>query len=399
MERIVKTAVIGIGNMGTAHANAIYKGEIPGLVLSSVADVRECRREFARQAYPGISVFETTEELLKSAKPDAVIIAVPHPMHTELAGKAIEAGCHVLLEKPEDVSVNKALELNALAANSGLVFSMMFNQRTNPLFQKARELVQGGALGELKRTNWIITNWYRTEAYYRSGDWRATWAGEGGGVLLNQAPHNLDLWQWIAGMPDSLSARTEIGKFHDIEVEDEAEIRVRYANGATGYFLTTTGEYPGTNRFEIVGTKGKIVLEEGKLRHWTVEGDEPEYRKNAPETAPKLPVRYEEITAGPTEDGHKLILKNFANAILSGERLIAPGPEGVNELSLSNAAYLSAWKGGTEVGLPLSEEDRAEFDRLFAERKAASKYRKTGSTGASGGEYLSRWSVQWEKMR
>ena len=399
MDKTIRTAVIGIGNMGTAHANAIWKGEVPGLRLSSAADVRESRRTYVREAFPGVPVYETLEELLAKDRPDAVIIAVPHRLHAELAKKALEQDCHVLLEKPEDVSVSAASALNALAAGKKLVFSMMFNQRTNPLFGKARELVKSGALGELKRTNWIITNWYRTEAYYRSGDWRATWAGEGGGVLLNQAPHNLDLWQWIAGMPSELIASASVGKYHDIEVEDEAVICAKYKNGATGVFITTTGEYPGTNRFEIVGTKGKIVLEEGKLRHWIVEGDEEEYRLHAPETAPKLPVRYEELTAEKGEDGHVLILRNFADAILNGERLIAPGPEGIRELTISNAAYLSAWKGGKTVKLPLSEADQAEFDRLLSERKKTSRYQERESNGSAGGEYLSRWSVQWDKIR
>ena len=399
MEKTVKTAVIGIGNMGTAHAHALFKGEIPGLTLTAVADVRESRRSYAAEAFPGVRVFETAEELLVKACPDAVIIAVPHRLHAELAEKALEAGGHVLLEKPEDVSVRRASGLNALAAERNLVFSMMFNQRTDPLFQKARALVKSGALGELRRTNWIITNWYRTEAYYRSGDWRATWAGEGGGVLLNQAPHNLDLWQWIAGMPSELVSGVTVGKYHDIEVEDEAAIYATYANGATGVFLTTTGEYPGTNRFEIVGTKGKIVLEEGKLRHWIVEGDEEEYRLHAPETAPKLPVRYEELTAEKGTDGHVLILRNFADAILNGAKLIAPGPEGIHELMLSNAAYLSEWRGRKTVKLPLSEADQKEFDSLLAERKQTSRYTEKEVSGHGAGEYLSRWSVQWDKIR
>ena len=395
MENKIKTAVIGIGNMGTAHANAILRGEIPGMELTAVADVRACRRAYAKENFPGVPVFETLDELLNVTVPDAVIIAVPHRLHAELAALALERGCHVMLEKPEDVSVRQAAKLNALAAGKNLVFSMMFNQRTNPLFQKAHELVRSGALGEIRRSVWIVTNWYRTESYYRSGDWRATWAGEGGGVLLNQAPHNLDLWQWIAGMPSEIRSDLAVGKYHDIEVEDDAAIYAKYENGATGVFLTTTGEYPGTNRFEVDGTKGKIVLEEGKLKHWTVEGDEPDYRKNAPESAPKLPVHYEEITSEKGIDGHVLLLRNFTEAISGNETLIAPGPEGIFELSVSNAAYLSAWKGGIPVKLPLSEEDIAEFEQLFAAKKSTSKYAGSDTEGAANKEYLSRWSVQW----
>ncbi|MBR5739305.1 MAG: Gfo/Idh/MocA family oxidoreductase, partial [Lachnospiraceae bacterium] len=295
MERTIRTAVVGIGNMGTAHASCLMRGDVPGMELAAVADIRESRRAYAKEAFPGIAVLETLDQVLEEVRPEAVIIAVPHPKHVFLAEKVLKAGCHLLLEKPEDISVSRALELNAIAEKTDKVFSMMFNQRTNPLFQKARELVQSGALGALKRSTWIITNWYRTESYYRSGDWRATWKGEGGGVLLNQAPHNLDLWQWIVGLPSEVTAFTAVGKYHDIEVEDEAQIFTRYADGSVGVFLTTTGEYPGTNRLEIQGTQGKLVLEERTLKYWKVDGDEIEYRLHAPETEPKPPVVYEEI--------------------------------------------------------------------------------------------------------
>ena len=232
----------------------------------------------------------------------------------------------------------------------GVPFGIMYNQRTNPVYRKMREIVKSGGLGEMKRAVWIITNWYRSQAYYDSGTWRATWAGEGGGVLINQCPHNLDLWQWICGMPSSVRAFMSFGKYHDIEVEDDVTIYAKYDNGATGLFITTTAEAPGTNRFEISGTKGKIVYD-GKLRHWKLGCDERVFNaeNKVPFAAP--PCEYEEYDLGPSPE-HRGILRNFTNHILYGEELIAPGIEGINGLSISNAAHLSEWTGNSEIELP-----------------------------------------------
>ena len=239
----IKVAVIGFGNMGTAHATCLAEGKIRGLELAAVCDIRPERLAESRRRFPGVACFADYRDLLASGGAQAAVVAVPHPLHGEIASAALGAGLHTLVEKPMEVSVTKARRLAEDARKSGKVFAIMLNQRTNPLFRKAREIVQGGELGEMKRTVWIITNWYRTQHYYDSGSWRATWAGEGGGVLLNQAPHNLDLWQWICGMPVSVTAQCEVAKYHHIEVEDEATLFTRYANGATGLFITSTGEF------------------------------------------------------------------------------------------------------------------------------------------------------------
>ena len=264
----LKIAVIGVGNIGSAHARSLFENKVDGGRLAALCDLSPDKRKFCEESFPGVPVFSSCEELFASGTAEAVIISVPHPLHAALCIKAFQANLHVLCEKPIDISVKRALELNRAAQNSDRVFAIMFNQRTDPIFQKAKEIVQSGRLGELKRSVWIITNWYRDQSYYDSGDWRATWSGEGGGVLLNQAPHNLDLWQWICGMPVSLRAECREARYHSIEVEDEALLHVRYANGATGTFLTSTGEYPGTNRLEIAGSGGQIVVE-GNTLHLT----------------------------------------------------------------------------------------------------------------------------------
>lgn len=268
----------------------------------------------------------------------------------------------------------------------------MFNQRTNPLFAKAREIVQSGELGELKRTVWIITNWFRTQSYYDSGDWRATWSGEGGGVLLNQAPHNLDLWQWICGMPESVTAFCDVAKYHNIEVEDDATIFTRYKNGATGVFMTSTGEYPGTNRLEISGDLGKIVLENGVLKRYKLKGPISEVIAKSKEGFAQIDYDYEVIRQERPETAHKGILQNFANAVLFGEELISPGIDGINELTLSNSAYLSEWQGNCEITLPF---DDGLYDALLAEKAKQSKRRAADSEKGGNTSYLPRWQVRW----
>lgn len=389
----VKVGIIGIGNMGSAHFNSVLSGKIPGMTVTAVCDIDSEKLSAARIKCHDISVFDDYTELLKNSDTDAVIIAAPHPLHAKIAIDAFNFKCgkHVLVEKPIDITVSAAEKLCAAARESGKVFAVMFNQRTNKLFCEARRIVKDGELGDIKRSVWIITNWYRTQSYYNSGSWRATWGGEGGGVLLNQAPHNLDLWQWICGMPIAVTAFCNVAKFHNIEVEDEATIYAEYRNGATGVFVTSTGDCPGTNRLEITGTRGKIVLENGILKLWKLKEDERDICKNSVEGFVSPETEYSEFTAE-KETAHAGILKNFADAILYGNELLSPGYDGINELMISNAAYLSEWTGNKRVTLPF---DTAKFDLLLTEKQKSSKYRAVTSEKSGNASYLPRWQVRW----
>ena len=386
----VRAAVIGYGGIGSAHTATIARGAVEGMTLAAVCDVNPAKLAVVAERFPGMRCVADFHDLLDGSV-DAVIIAVPHPKHCEIAAECLRAGVHVLTEKPLDVSVSAAKKAVQAAQESGCIFAVMLNQRTAPIFRRAREIVQGGQLGELKRTVWIITNWYRTQHYYDSGSWRATWSGEGGGVLLNQAPHNLDLWQWICGMPEAVTAYCDVARYHRIEVEDDATLMTRYQNGATGLFVTSTGEYPGTNRLEIAGDLGKLVLEDGTLKWWKLKESEREVRWHSDNSMPQMPCDYVEERF---EDGgaqHRGILQNFANAILHGDALLSPGADGLNELTLSNAAYLSQWTGNSRVELPL---DSAKFDALLAEHAAASMTHEALAK-IPAGEYQERWQTRW----
>ena len=388
----IRTAVIGIGNMGTAHGVCLAEGKVDGLVLTAVCDTDPARREDFTRRYPRVTAYPDIRALLASRCADAAIIAVPHPLHSALAGQALDAGLHVLVEKPLDVRLSRARALCEKAKGKDRVFALMLNQRTNSLFARARKIVRGGELGELKRSVWIVTNWYRTQHYYDSGDWRATWAGEGGGVLLNQAPHNLDLWQWICGMPVRVSASCDVARYHHIEVEDDATLFVRYPNGATGLFVTSTGEAPGTNRLEISGDRGKLVLENGVLKWWRLQQPESGIRFASAENSPALSCDYTEIRPDQPETAHRGILQNFADAIRHGTPLLSPGEDGLCELELSNAAYLSQWLGNKAVDLPM---DTDLFDRLLEERIRHSAYTPAPVDRQPDGRYSRRWQVNW----
>ena len=394
MSSPIRAGVIGIGNMGSAHAKCIFSGTIEEMCLAAVCDLRPDRLAWAAENLPGVRCYADYQEMFDRESLDAVVIAVPHPLHSRIAMDAMARKIHTLTEKPLDIRVSSAREAVEAGKKAGVCFAVMLNQRTNPIFQRAREIIVSGALGELKRSIWIITNWYRTQHYYDSGDWRASWRGEGGGVLLNQAPHNLDLWQWICGMPAEVTAQCDVARYHHIEVEDEATLFVRYPGGATGCFITCTGEYPGTNRLEISGTRGKLVLEEGKLKRWQLRQDEKEVRFTSGESMAQIPLDYTEWTPGEEPAGHAGILQNFASAILGKEALISPAEDGLNELTLSNAAYLSAWRGGIPVPLPLEE---AAFDAMLAQRQRESKAPSSEKENMSSitGEYSRRWQTNW----
>ena len=351
----VRFGIIGVGNMGKSHINMHVKGEHKELRITAIADINPERLAAAAELLPGVKTFDTAEALLESGEVDAVIIATPHYDHSPIAQYAFSKGVHVLTEKPAGVYAKQVREMNEAAAKTDLVFGIMYNQRTNCVYRKMREIIQSGELGEIRRVSWIITDWYRTQAYYNSGGWRATWGGEGGGVLLNQCPHNLDLWQWICGLPVKVQAFCHEGKWHDIEVEDDVTIYVEYENGATGTFITTTGDCPGTNRFEVTLDGGKLICENNKLMLYKLNGKVSEHCANASEGFGWIEGEWTEVETDGRNKQHSEVTNKFAAAVLRGEPLVARGEEGIRGLSISNAAHLSSWLGKA-VELPVDED-------------------------------------------
>ena len=392
----VRFGIVGIGNMGSTHACNMYNGEISGAELVAVCDIEKNKEEWAKENLKGVSFFEDYKDMLKTDLIDAVIIATPHYLHPTIACYAFEQGLNVLTEKPAGVRAKYVEKMNEAAKKSGKVFGIMYNQRVNPVFQKAREIIQSGEIGDVIRFVWIITNWYRRQTYYESSNWRATWKGEGGGVLINQCPHNIDIIQWMLGMPKRVWGHCLYGQFHDIEVEDDVSALFEFENGATGVFITSTGENPGGNHLEISGTKGKMILENGRINMIKFNIPETEYvYYSNEEYDEKVKHKFEKYEPGECETGlaHKKILQNFTNSILTGEELIAPGYDGIKGVNIINGIHLSDWKN-ERVELPV---DGDVFEKMLDEKISQSKEKKNSikDTSINLGQASNRWEVKW----
>lgn len=352
----VRIGIVGLGGMGSGHAGYLRGGQVSQAELTAVCDVSPARLDYAKNNWgDSVARFDNHVELLESGLVDGVLIATPHYFHPPVAIDAFKRGLHVLSEKPPGVYTKQVREMNEAADASGLVFGVMFNQRTGGHNQKLAELMASGELGELKRSIYIINNWFRAQSYYDSGGWRATWAGEGGGVLMNQCPHNLDLWQWICGMPNKVHAFISFGKYHDIEVDDDVTAYVEYPNGATGVFLTSTGECPGTNRLELHTDRGKVLLENGQITFWRTKVSVSQFCRTYKGGFGEPEVWKCEIPGGRHGGEHAEITRNWCNAILKGTPLLARGQEGLNTVQLNNAMLLSAWLGRS-IDIPVDED-------------------------------------------
>lgn len=355
----VRFGIIGMGNMGTGHTRNFLAGKVPEAELTAVCDIHQEKLDAARKLIgdaADVAYYNDAEDLMNSGRVDAIIIAIPHYLHPPMAIRGFEHGLHVMTEKPAGVYTRQVREMNAAAAKSGRKFGIMFQHRGEPINRKMKEIVSSGELGDIKRINLIFTDWYRNQAYYDSGAWRATWGGEGGGVLVNQCPHSLDLWQWIVGMmPSRVRAFCHEGKWHNIEVEDDVSAYLEYPNGATCLFTTCTADAPGINRIEITGNNGRLLAENGKLTFYKLKVGEREHNATATEgfKAPEYEVI--DVKLEGEFQWHPYILRNFCAAILRDEPLYIPGEEGIKGLTLSNAIMLSSWLNKT-VELPLDED-------------------------------------------
>jgi predicted dehydrogenase len=382
----VRYGIVGIGKMGSSHAKKLLRGMDKNGTLTAIADISEERRQWANDNLKGVKVFDNYTDLINCEDVDAVIVATPHYFHPIIATEVLKKNKHVLIEKPAGVFTKSIRELNELAMTKpNLTFGIMYNQRTNPLYRKAKEIIDSGEMGELKRINWVITNWYRPQAYYNQGGWRGTWGGEGGGVLTNQCPHQLDLFQWLGGMPTKITGYAKIGVNRDINVENDVTFVTEYENGASGVFVTSTHDFPGTNRLEIDGDGGKIVIEQNllteKFTFYKLKVMESDFNKNNKKFMPLIPYKKMSKKSGILKNAIRLgvigqhisIIRNFSLAVLKGEKLIAPGIEGIRGLTISNAVYLSSWLQ-KPVELPINEEVYiAELNKKVEEEKIYNK--------------------------
>ncbi len=375
----VRLGIVGLGNIGKFHTSYLLENKISRCTLAAVSDAFAPSME-PFKSKPGVKTFASAEEMIRSNEIDAIVIATPHFLHTTLGIDALKNGLHIMVEKPISAHKADAERLIATAKeHPNQVFAGMFQMRVEPRYQKIRKLIQNGDLGEIVRINWIITDWFRTEAYYASGGWRATWKGEGGGVLLNQCLHQLDMLQWLCGMPARVRGFCQLGRFHNIEVEDNITTYLEWPNQATGVFVSSTGEAPGTNRFELVGTRGKIVLENNKVTFTRNDADMVEFSKTSKSGFAKPEVWNIDIPVDNANNPHGILMQNFVDSILDGTPLIAPGAEGMGSVELANVLLYSSLINQT-VEMPM---DSAAWEKKLNQLIAESRHEKKVATTTS----------------
>ena len=385
---IVRYGVVGLGSQGTTYVTKIFdQGKAGDAVVTALCDINpdKIKNIQEKTTSKNIAYFTDYKQMLDSGLVDVVLIQSPHYSHPEIAIECFKRGIHVICDKPAGVYTKQVREMNEAAVASGALFGMMFNQRTNCLYRKMRELIAAGELGQIQRVTWIITDWYRTQSYFNGGSWRATWDGEGGGVLINQSPHQLDLVSWVVGMmPKTVNGFCKYGMWHDIEVEDDVTAYFEYENGATGVFITTTGEAPGTNRFEVSGTGGKLLCEGGKLVFYKNKVDSLENSKTSELGFRKPECEIVEVETDGLNEQHAGIIRNFTNTLLGKEQLFVDGKEGINGVELMNAIELSGWYGGKRITLPVDEEEylrELNIRRKNSRTKATAEDKIVDTTG------------------
>ena len=373
MEKQLRVALIGFGGMGQTYAKMIFAGMVPGMVLKGVCCRNGAGQRLLNEEFPGVAVYPDAGAMAAAeAEYDAVMIVTPHTSHIPLGLQFAALGKHLLLDKPAGVSAGDVQQLVDVCREKGLAFGMIFNNRQLPAFRAAKAVLDSGALGELHRAVWVCNSWYRSPAYHRSASWRSSWAGECGGLMLNQNPHYLDMWQWFFGLPDRVYADMQFGRYNDFLVDDAVDIQFSYDNGFHGTFVSATGEAPGVNRLEIWGSKGKLTVADGARVYL----DENELSTEAfgkinTEKFAAIPHKERELPLEAPENPYGRVFENFARHILAGEELFADGTDGLKVAQLTNAIYLSGWEE-RRVRVPV---DTQQYEEGLRKRQDMEKAR------------------------
>ena len=371
MPRQVRLGIIGTGNIARRHVANVTSGAVAGAAVTAVSSRGACPPDLQ---LPGVEHFHDYRAMCASGRIDAVLVAAPTMLHREAGELACRRGLHLLMEKPLANSIADAQAL-VDCGRQGQVFAVMLNQRAHPAYRRIRELVAGGGLGDIRRVSWTMTHWYRPDVYFRVSEWRGTWQGEGGGLLVNQCIHNLDVLQWVLGMPARARAHAGFGKHHDIEVEDEVTAYLEFDGGATGVIVASTGEAPGINQLDVVGDRGTLRYDGSVLRFKRTDRGVADHCRASRDMFGMPRFETETVAFEDDVNQHAVVLQNFVDAIVSGAPLMAPAREGLNSLELANGILLSAWLDAP-VAFPF---DRALYQRLLDDRVARSELRRAES--------------------
>lgn len=379
MEEMVRIGLIGFGGMGRIYARMIFAGMVPGMRLTGVCCRNAAGQELLKKEFPGVAVYENEDEMAsRSDEFDAVVIVTPHTTHIAIGLRFAGLGKHILMDKPAGISAGEVRKLVDHCDSAGLKFGMIFQNRQLPAFRTVRRLVASGALGTLHRAVWVCNNWYRSPAYHRSAVWRSSWNSECGGLMINQNPHYMDLWQCLFGMPQKIWADVQFGRYNDFLVDDAVDIQFSYENGFHGTLVSATGEAPGVNRLEIWGSGGRITVEDtARVFFDENEVSVEEFGRSNEEKFASIPHSCREIPLEAEPNPYLPVFVNFAQSILRGERLYADGWDGLRTTQLINAVYVSGWEE-RRVELPVSEERFLSGLRMRQEQERLAKERKMG---------------------
>lgn len=353
----IRIALVGFGSMGKNYAAMIGRGMVPELVLAGVCCRGAAGQGLLKEQFPGVTVYADTEEMVRHQKEfDAAVIVTPHTAHIPIATQMAKLGKHILLDKPAGICAEDVRELAEYCRGKGLAFGMIFNNRMLPAFQTAKQFLDAGKLGTLHRAVWVCNSWYRSPAYHRSSPWRSSWNGECGGLMTNQNPHYMDMWQWFFGMPDRVWADMQFGRYNGFRVDDAVDIQFSYDSGFHGTFISATGEAPGVNRLEIWGSGGKLTVEDGQklFFHENLVSTE-EFASRNQEMFATIPHEAKEIALEPVGNPYLEVFGNFARHLLNDELLYADGWDGLRTAQLTNAIYVSGWEA-CRVSVPVAEE-------------------------------------------
>lgn len=364
----VSAALIGFGGMGRIYAQMIFAGLAPGMKLAGVCCRNEEGQLLLKEKFPGVAVYMDAEDMASHGEDyDAVIIVTPHTTHIPIGWQFARLGKHILMDKPAGISAGEVEDLVRYCEEQGLAFSMIFNNRQLPIFRAVKEKLDSGILGTLHRAVWVCNDWYRSPAYHASAGWRSSWAGECGGMMVNQNPHFLDMWNWFFGLPDKVYASMEFGRYNDFLVDDAIDLQLHYDSGFHGTFVSATGEAPGINRLEIWGSKGRLTMEGNKITFAENELSVEEFGRINQEKFAKIPYTVTEETFDGQVNPYGIIMSNFANHLLHGEELLTTGRDGLRQIQLANAIYVSGWEE-RKVTLPV--EEKCYLDGLTARQEA-----------------------------
>lgn len=369
---MIRLGILGIGAMGQKHAQNVHAGRVDGMRLSAVADPSPERAAWAAENLSGAAYFEDPSALLQSDAVDAVLVAGPHHLHSRQAAKAVAHGKHVMVEKPVGIRASQIEPIVEAAKARNLVYCCMFNQRISPVNQRIHRMIRDGELGPLRRVTLLMTNCYRPQSYFDAAAWRATWSKEGGGMLVNQLSHRLDLLTWWLGLPVRVRAHLGYGKWHDIQVDDDVNVFLDYGKQGTATLVASTGDCPGVSLLAIQGDRGKLSLEAGeRLRFYRLKTPESEFSRTYEGGFGEPEQEVLDLMCADADPAHLGMLQNFADSIAGRAAPVAPVESALDSLRLTQAIYLSDWQS-QDVALPA---DNALFDGLLAQRVAAEKPR------------------------